>query len=157
MEKRFTPVESSKSNVPASIPLDPQFREFEFLNFAAWRRRKRCDEIDIPGNFEFRDPAAAKTDNFFRRDRRALLQLRRDRYFLAEKVARHPVDVGFTNRRMSQKQFLNFARRNVFAASNDDVFAPAGDAHITLCIHDSEITGPEPSIAYRTFCLLRFV
>src|SRR6476620_4991082 len=63
-------------------------------------------------------------------------------------LMRESDDCHLLHRRVSQEHAFNFNRRNVFPATDDDVFQAVANFDVTIRMHDRGITGVEKSAAY---------
>ena len=58
-----------------------------------------------------------------------------------------PDDRNLLHRRVSQKHAFDFDRRNIFAATDDDVFQAVANFDVTIRMHDRGVAGMKPSAA----------
>src|ERR1700692_1878052 len=61
------------------------------------------------------------------------------------------------DRWMPQQDLIHFVRRDIFAATNDDVFNASGQVQITIGVQKSLVAGTEPSIYKSARVRLRIV
>src|SRR4029077_16916958 len=68
-----------------------------------------------------------------------------------------PDDRNLLHSRVSQKHAFDFDRRNVLAATDDDVLYAVANLDVTIRMHDRGVAGMKPSAAQRLFGRYRVV
>src|ERR1700722_10067043 len=48
--------------------------------------------------------------------------------------------------RMPQQNLINFVRRDILASTDDDVLDSSGQMQVAVCVKESFVAGPKPSI-----------
>lgn len=76
----------------------------------------------------------------------ALVQNHRSTYFFTQRGMRAAEGHSSRDRRMSEQDLIDFMRRDVLAAADDDVFDPASQMQVTIGVQKSLISGAKPSI-----------
>lgn len=77
---------------------------------------------------------------------------------LSVTIVRDPDHLRVSNVGVSEKEFLDLSRVDVFATADEHVLDPASDCHVTILIHRSEVAGMHPAVLIDGFGgLLRVV
>ena len=62
---------------------------------------------------------------------------------------------GLVHGRVRDQHFLDFERRDVLAAADDDVFLPIDDQHVAIAVDGRQVSGMEPSALHRVQAVSR--
>src|ERR1700687_84926 len=112
------------------------------LNLTCGRARDRLDEEQSLGHLEIRQPLAAVGQQLFLGRGRGQDYSRRD--LLPPRGMRHSEGDGLPDRRMALEHLVDLARRDLFAATVDELFDPADEAEVAGGVERAQVASSKP-------------
>ena len=131
--------------------LEAEFLEFELLDFAGAGEGEAIHEEDVFGNLVAGNLATAELADVLGGHLSSLVEDDEGTDFLTVFLGRHGSDLDVFDSGHLIEEFLDFARIDVLAATDDHVLDAAGDLVKALLVLDAEVAGVEESVLVNDF------